>query len=181
MGSMAEQEEADLNAGRTRLADLNDDHYEYGGKRGRKKKGRRKSKGTGGNNKPIQNEERGEDESSDIDGRSNMDQHVTFTDEDGVNQDEDEKIEGENSNINEANSDTTGDDICTALNSFHTDISIESSEDEEPDSWRCVCCRKDFKSLKQFENHERSKKHKEPLKKYNKKQKEETKVKALGD
>ena len=38
---MREQEAADLDAGRIRLADLDSDE-EYGGKRGRKKKGKRK-------------------------------------------------------------------------------------------------------------------------------------------
>merc|ERR1712166_100545 len=44
--------------------------------------------------------------------------------------------------------------------------SIESEESEEPDIWRCECCRKDFKSEAQMENHMKSKKHKTALKKY---------------
>lgn len=39
-------------------------------------------------------------------------------------------------------------------------------EDEEPDVWRCECCRKAFKSEGQMNNHMKSKKHKEAFKKY---------------
>ncbi len=38
------KEAADLNKGRIHLADLCDDDYDYGGKRGRKKKGKKKGK-----------------------------------------------------------------------------------------------------------------------------------------
>ena len=55
------------------------------------------------------------------------------------------------------------------------------SSEEEPDSWRCECCRKDFKSAKQFENHERSKKHKETLKKYEKKLQKEAALQDMMD
>jgi hypothetical protein len=56
--TMAEQEAADLNAGRVRLADLDsDDDYDYGGKRGHKKKGRRKGKSRTSNNDVVQTQE----------------------------------------------------------------------------------------------------------------------------
>ena len=42
----------------------------------------------------------------------------------------------------------------------------ESSSEEEEEEWRCVCCRKDFKSEGQMENHMKSKKHKTAWKKY---------------
>ena len=57
----------------------------------------------------------------------------------------------------------------------------ESSSEEEPDSWRCEICRKDFKSDKQFENHERSKKHKEAVRKYQMKLRKETEKNAFRD
>jgi DnaJ family protein A protein 5 len=47
----------------------------------------------------------------------------------------------------------------------------ESEEESEEDSWRCECCRKDFKSEGQMENHTKSKKHKEAFKKYQAKMK----------
>merc|ERR1712194_79812 len=181
-GRIAEQEAADLNAGRTRLADLYDDDYDYGG--GRKKKGKRKGKGKGSKKNINQNQEN-------LDDQISADQDVTIIDENGVNQGDDEEnvetvafsCEGDGSNNIEVNANTNADDdICMALNNLEAAISAESSEEEEePDSWRCECCRKDFKSLKQFENHERSKKHKETLKKYTKKLKAEAKEKALGD
>lgn len=40
-----------------------------------------------------------------------------------------------------------------------------SESEEEPDFWRCEVCRKDFKSQGQMENHLKSKKHKEMVKK----------------
>jgi DnaJ family protein A protein 5 len=47
------------------------------------------------------------------------------------------------------------------------------SEEDEPDIWRCECCKKDFKSEGQMANHMKSKKHKENLKKYEAKMKRE--------
>jgi DnaJ family protein A protein 5 len=41
-----------------------------------------------------------------------------------------------------------------------------TESEEEPDVWRCECCRKDFKSEGQMLNHMKSKKHKEAFKKY---------------
>ena len=52
------------------------------------------------------------------------------------------------------------------------DDSESEFEEEEPDIWRCECCKKDFKSLGQMENHMKSKKHKEALKKYQAKMKQ---------
>jgi DnaJ family protein A protein 5 len=48
------------------------------------------------------------------------------------------------------------------------DVDDEDDDDEEsePDVWRCECCRKDFKSRGQMENHLGSKKHKQALKAY---------------
>lgn len=40
----------------------------------------------------------------------------------------------------------------------------EEDEEEDNDAWRCVICRKDFKSKQQLANHEKSKKHKDKLK-----------------
>ena len=163
--NMAEQEAQDLSAGRVRLADF-DDGYDYGGKRGRK--GKKKGK-----------KNRDRDSSPD----DHHDSIITDTDDnDVVNVDCDN--DGKTSNAEDEEDETNvEDDLCNDLNNVdiaaNDDISSseESSEEEEPDSWRCECCRKDFKSVKQFENHERSKKHKEMLKKYEKKMQKE----ALGD
>ena len=161
--NMAEQEAEDLSAGRVRLADF-DDGYDYGGKRGRKKKGKKKGK-----------KNRDRDSSPD----DHHDSIITDTDDnDVVNVDCDN--DGKTSNAEDEEDETNvEDDLCNDLNNVDIaasdDISSseESSEEEEPDSWRCEGCRKDFKSVKQFENHERSKKHKEMLKKYEKKMQKE--------
>jgi len=44
------------------------------------------------------------------------------------------------------------------------------SESEEEEIWRCPACCKDFKSEGQMANHEKSRKHKEQWKKYEKRQ-----------
>ena len=55
----------------------------------------------------------------------------------------------------------------------------DSEEESEPDIWRCECCRKDFKSEGQMQNHIKSKKHKGALKKYEEKIRMEVKEQAL--
>mmetsp|Transcript_31038 Transcript_31038/g.46072 ORF Transcript_31038/g.46072 Transcript_31038/m.46072 type:complete len:407 (-) Transcript_31038:150-1370(-) len=57
----------------------------------------------------------------------------------------------------------------TAVEAEDSSFSEESS-DEEPDVWRCQCCRKDFKSEGQMENHMKSKKHKTSFAKWQAKQ-----------
>ena len=52
----------------------------------------------------------------------------------------------------------------------------EPESEEEPEVWRCECCRKDFKSEGQMENHMKSKKHKESFKKYQAKMSKEEKI-----
>eukprot|EP00571_Detonula_confervacea_P015607 CAMPEP_0172308358 /NCGR_PEP_ID=MMETSP1058-20130122/8975_1 /TAXON_ID=83371 /ORGANISM="Detonula confervacea, Strain CCMP 353" /LENGTH=518 /DNA_ID=CAMNT_0013020751 /DNA_START=40 /DNA_END=1596 /DNA_ORIENTATION=+ len=218
--TMAEQEAADLNAGRVRLADLDgDDDYDYGGF-GRKKKGRRKGKGKGGRNNAMENEDDGKDEMVDLENTETIeDQDTTTKDENDaihdddemeldnnasslavgdtheeeinadadVEHDDDEQELDNNASVGDTNEEEINadanveDDLCNGLNDVDVmsyDSSSEESSEEEPDSWRCECCRKDFKSQKQFENHVRSKKHKESLKKYEKKLAEK---KALED
>mmetsp|Transcript_9436 Transcript_9436/g.19621 ORF Transcript_9436/g.19621 Transcript_9436/m.19621 type:complete len:482 (+) Transcript_9436:185-1630(+) len=186
--NMAEQEAADLDAGRIRLADLDsDDDYDYGGcKRGKKKKGKRKGKGKQKNtNYSGRREETGDDFNNDhmpeeiadatndigipSENSSNIEcdhvsQHV------GVK----EVVEGELQNFEEFAQDNTNEvDVSSS--------SEDDSDDDEPESWRCECCKKDFKSEKQFENHAKSKKHKENMKKYEKKLQKEAEKMAILD
>ena len=88
---MAEQETADLNAGRFRLADLDsDDDYDYGGKRGRKKKGKRKGKGKKKN--VVQNEVDDKDKTDESEKADIIYQDATLKDEyDHSIHDDDEK------------------------------------------------------------------------------------------
>jgi DnaJ family protein A protein 5 len=142
---MAQMEEEDRQAGRIRLADLEDDDYEYDV--GKKKKGKKKKKNK--NTEQSQEDEELQEENS-------------------------EQAEGDITNDNndlpkaEAEVDNHGEEMSShgeVSNEESPDVSSEE-EEEEPDFWRCECCRKDFKSAGQMENHMRSKKHKEAFKKY---------------
>lgn len=182
--ALAEQEATDLDAGRIRLADLDsDDDYDYGGKgKGRKKK---KGKRRGKNNKrnDFDNEDIDEvDASAHVADTSATEAENAFID--GVEVDEegndstpiseDVDVEDPGSNILD---DVEDDDVEYGSISSEE----ESESDEEPESWRCECCRKDFKSAAQFENHTKSKKHKEKWKQYEKKLQKEAKKKAVED
>jgi DnaJ family protein A protein 5 len=58
------------------------------------------------------------------------------------------------------------DDVLRADDGDDDDEYTESEEEPEPDVWWCECCRKEFRSEAQMENHMKSKKHKEASKKY---------------
>ena len=136
---LAAMEEVDRLAGRVRLADLDDD-YDYGGKKGKRKNKTKKNTYV---SEPPPEEE--------------------------VHDDVDEVSESEQLEVGEPRSDHETDNISKddpgSIGSEEEDF--ESSEEEEvPDVWRCECCRKDFKSEGQMENHLKSKKHKQAYKKY---------------
>ena len=142
---MAQMEEEDRQAGRIRLADLEDDDYEYDV--GKKKKGKKKKKN---NNKFDQLEEEEEEDKGD----------------EAVGDIENDNIEPRNE---EGEADRHEDETNSQEDVYHEEsdeFSSDEEEEEEPDVWRCECCRKDFKSTGQMENHMRSKKHKEAFKKY---------------
>ena len=201
---MAEQEAADLNAGRIRLADLHDDDYDYGGKRGRKKKGKKKSRQyrNAAQNEVVDDKDESTAAFNDAkvlheDATINDENDTTILDCDEI------KVENVESLLSECDAAEVcaahqnvehavevivdaniEDDLCHGVN----DIEIESldssgdvSSEEEPDSWICEICRKDFKSDKQFENHVRSKKHKEAVKKYQIKLRKEAEKNSFQD
>ena len=173
--AMAEQEAADLSAGRVRLADLDsDDDYDYGMKRGGRKKGRRKGKSKAGDYDAVQNEEIfSEATPAEADDNDETKDANDETDEKKVEFGVSSSVLHFTSGVANVN-DNVG-DICNGVDEIDiasnggTSHDSSEEEDDEPDSWRCECCRKDFKSQKQFENHEQSKKHKEMLKKYERK------------
>ncbi|GAX11865.1 DnaJ homolog subfamily A member 5 [Fistulifera solaris] len=142
---IAQMVEEDRQAGRIRLADLEDDDYEYdvGKKKGKKKK-RNKSMEQSREDGELQEEK---------------DEHA-----------ENDIINDNNDLPNaEGDVDSHGDERSShgeVSNEESSYVSSEEDEEEEPDLWRCECCRKDFKSAGQMENHMRSKKHKEAFKKY---------------
>jgi DnaJ family protein A protein 5 len=143
---MAQLEEEDRVAGRIRLADLADDYDYGGGKKGRKGK---KKKQVLQYNQTEEAEDQEEPKDQQEEG---------YLDE--VDRMPDESVDDEEADL-EVN---------------HEDATYESEsveDEEEPDVWRCECCRKDFKSPNQMENHMNSKKHKENFKKWQSKQKKE--------
>lgn len=168
--TMKETELEDLNAGRIRLADLDDsdDDDLYGGRRGRKsKKGRKKGR---------KNRTRQWSSSSD----SEDDAHGNGSNDANVDEDTDD-MDQIARKTPEKEQDS---DILDALNVLDTADLLaeqalsESSYDEEeqdqdldPLIWKCEFCSKTFKSEAQFENHLNSKKHKETFKKWQKKNK----------
>ena len=188
---MAEQEAADLDAGRVRLADLSDDDYDYGGgkRRGRKKKGRKKGKGKD----VTYNEYMPPDVETDEATTADQDAAVKDEDKNDATSDDDEKkVESSTTSPPASSADgdeidnvAVDDDLCNKVEAVdiadESDSEEDESSEEEPDSWRCVCCRKEFKSAKQFENHQRSKKHKEMLKKYEQKRAKEAALQDMMD
>jgi len=164
---MAEYEAEDLNAGRIRLADLDDD-YDYGGKKNKKrgKKGKKKNRYVYDDNEEEPKEyvktyrvppaEPGEGDS--IEGDEDGCEPAQPTADIADDVDDEEAMQQMNDVVIEED--------------FDDEESFSSSESsEEPEVWRCECCRKDFKSVGQMENHMKSKKHKEAFKKYEKRMK----------
>lgn len=120
---LAEQEQADLDAGRIRLADLDsEDEYDYGGGKRRNRKGKKKKK----------KEEEDEVQEDEVHRQQQCDDDEH--DDDGGDVYETDVFKDDSSSGEESED---GEDT--------------SAEEEEPDSWRCECCRKDFKSEAQFE------------------------------
>lgn len=156
-------EEEDRLAGRVRLADLEDD-YDYGGgkKRGKKKKNKRRAQDEEQfENVETKSEVEGSSSSADVgevestnDLREELQQDM-----DPQHPDEDEKSPAE---LNDSTRYSSGEETPSSEKSYFS----ESQESSEPDVWRCECCRKDFKSDGQMDNHMKSKKHKEMYKKY---------------
>lgn len=159
---LAAREEEDRLAGRLRLADLDDD-YDYGGG---KKKGKKKGKG-----KRNQAQEEEEKNQSQQDGEENGKQDGEEGDAATDNQKTDDA--GEDSDPDQSAGPLSDEVDLEDLGDEVDDVSESEEEEEEPDFWRCECCRKDFKSEGQMENHMKSKKHKEAFKKYEKKMKEQ--------
>ena len=183
--AMAEQEASDLDAGRIRLADLDsDDDYDYGGGKG---KGRKKKKGK---KKRGKNKKRNDFDNEDVE---EVDASVDAPDKTALETENDAEIDVEidstvHLDADVAITDDIGDseiieqEIDDVENNVEYDyLSSEEESEEEPESWRCECCRKDFKSAAQYENHLKSKKHKEKWKQYQKKLEREAKQKAVDD
>ena len=148
---LAAKEEEDRLKGRVRLADLDDD-YDYGGKKGKKGK---KKKG-----KKIRQEEIEEQE-------ANIEELEEWAEGDPDIAAAEDDAEVALDSVGDEENDDAGTIPRDAEECSVEAFSEESSEEEsEPDIWRCDCCKKDFKSEGQMNNHLQSKKHKAAFKKY---------------
>jgi DnaJ family protein A protein 5 len=151
--NLAAMEEMDRLAGRVRLADLDDD-YDYGaGKKGKKK-------GKKGKKRVVEEGTKNEEKNS-------VDEAVE--EESSSHLAEDNKIASQDEKDSIDESAPLANEVASASEEEISD----SESSEELDVWRCECCRKDFKSEGQMENHMKSKKHKEAWKKYEKKLKQQ--------
>ncbi len=167
---MDDLEEADREAGRVRLADLEDD-YDYGGgkKRGKKKKNKRR----------IQEDETHEevvDDGPGTNAEAEVDESMTVIRNSAMGDTENEKEATESPEelkVEDILEEQAELDECepeeSPVEGQHDVASSDDfsySEEDEPDFWRCECCRKDFKSEGQMTNHMKSKKHKDNFKRY---------------
>lgn len=184
---MLEMEKTDLNAGRVRLADLNDsdDDYYGGGRKGRKGKKGRKKKGK--KNKPqwSSDEEEVEVENDkeevEVDVAAENDEETNSNKEEGNDNAAENVTEEKTKDDNdvEEKSEEAGVGVLDILEHLDlheeqgelSDSSYEEEEDLEPKVWKCEFCKKTFKSEAQFDNHLNSKKHKELFKKFQSKNK----------
>lgn len=146
---LREAELEDLDAGRVRLADLDDSDDDYYGK-GRKKGKKGKKRGKKNRSQWSSDEE---DSVADEEG------------EDGEEGEPEKEEEGNETNALDAL------EALDKLDISEEDEFSESSFEEEPEPkiWKCEICKKTFKSEAQFNNHLKSKKHKEAFKKWHQK------------
>ena len=169
---MDKAEEMDKLAGRVRLADLEDD-YDYSGGKKKGKKGKKNKK----------NQQQQQDEEREVLGPPLVEEHEEGNEgeeskaadgDDGSENAGDEGRVAESGDRDEQNpsveekedqAEIIADNYCTDEDESEEE---SSSEEKEPDVWKCECCRKDFKSAGQMENHMKSKKHKEAYKKFQK-------------
>ena len=160
-----EQLELDRLAGRVRLADLDDD-YDYGGGRKNKKKGKKGKRG--------RQQQWDSSSSENEDGEDGGDAHDsaegdgTTVDNAEVREDakEDAKLENPTSDRHLDSQPLATSTSTSPGDNDGTESEIDEDEDDEQIVWRCECCRKDFKSQGQMENHFQSKKHKQAFQKY---------------
>lgn len=173
--AMAEFEEEDRIAGRVRLADLDDDYDYGGGKRGKKKRGKKRQQSFAeSDDDDDDKEESTRDEDSDKDNTEEGDGRAVSEagDEPDIEGRSDDATSLESAGSN-ANDDFQQEEYFTSEE--------ESESEPEPDIWRCECCRKDFKSHGQMENHMKSKKHKAAFKKFEAKKQKEADIGDLID
>mmetsp|Transcript_36406 Transcript_36406/g.36792 ORF Transcript_36406/g.36792 Transcript_36406/m.36792 type:complete len:459 (+) Transcript_36406:136-1512(+) len=157
---MEKAEEEDRMKGRIRLADLEDD-YDYGGR----KKRRGKNKGKKATIEEDEDEEETYQDNTSINQEENKFKCIPVSE--GVAS-ENEGKDTDQTLVGQDYQQTIMKDPLVEVNIINDDYEDKDSSEseEEPDMWRCECCRKDFKSEAQMQNHTKSKKHKVAFKKY---------------
>ena len=190
-----ETEKTDLNAGRVRLADLNDsdDDYYGGGRKGKKgkkgrkgKKGKNKSQWSSDEEEVVEVGEENDKEEGEIDEKKVENDEEKDGNKEETNDDAVEHGTGVKTKDNDADDEDDDEEkneeagVLGALEDLDlaeeqgelSDSSYEEEqEDLEPQIWKCEFCKKTFKSEAQFDNHLKSKKHKEIYKKFQNKNK----------
>jgi len=179
--AMRDAAQEDLDAGRIRLADLDDseDDY-YGSRKGKKgkKKGRKQCWSSDEEEEEEVADENAEDE-DEVDATPWPIRQIYGRDEPTENSNEDDN--GEEAQLDTSQTEgAVHNDTLDALNDLdelsiadEDDVSDDSYEEDEDVEkiWKCEFCKKTFKSEAQFDNHLNSKKHKETFKKFQKKNK----------
>eukprot|EP00538_Stauroneis_constricta_P002247 CAMPEP_0119563376 /NCGR_PEP_ID=MMETSP1352-20130426/23182_1 /TAXON_ID=265584 /ORGANISM="Stauroneis constricta, Strain CCMP1120" /LENGTH=488 /DNA_ID=CAMNT_0007611957 /DNA_START=83 /DNA_END=1549 /DNA_ORIENTATION=+ len=195
-------EEEDQQAGRIRLADLDED-YDYGGGKKKKKRGKKKNRAAAHDGDEYAKDDNDDNDIGVVENKSQSGDDDVMDDVDDVNDDtsasasgpmndENDQHEADviaNEQIQHDGNDPQQSEPADGINENDDDNillsekgdppllpdgneddydseSEESESSEEPEIWRCVCCKKDFKSEGQMNNHMKSKKHKEKFKKY---------------
>jgi DnaJ family protein A protein 5 len=170
---MEKAEEEDRLRGRIRLADLEDD-YDYGGGKKKKKKGKKKNKKYAVEMKEDDDEQdttktsqgnAGESaESAPDEGKTNettaLDAEPPLNDANPLDQPSEQLNDEQDIQV------PLSPEVVDDVGQENIEYYSESESEDEPEVWRCEICRKDFKSEAQLQNHMRSKKHKEAVKKY---------------
>ena len=169
---MAEFEEEDRIAGRIRLADLDDDYDYGGGKRGKKGKKKNKRRSLVVDDDSEQEAEAEDDKTEGGEAAQSAEQGEEFYVDNG-----------ESEVLTDAGSVDPEDavDYIQEQEYLSSEQESEAESEPEPDIWRCECCRKDFKSHGQMENHMKSKKHKAALKKFQAKEQNGSEIDDLID
>lgn len=183
---MAQLEEEDRASGRqrVRLADLEDD-FDYSGSKKKKGKKRNKQKDLFYEFDEADLEFHDSDEEKDVEYNAELDEALQESAGPDIfeNQISGEQCDDNSKPLEEVapggDSQHVVDEpyVMNDVVDVHNDV---DSDDEEPEVFRCECCRKDFKSFGQVENHAKSKKHKDAYKKWQQTQKKQEKA-ALED
>ena len=181
---LAHAEAQDLDAGRIRLADLEDDYFyqtkgKKKGKKNRQKVDIQRPTNMQQEYKHDDQQEQTSQQEAAIDEQAideqtideqaideqAIDEHTYAASTDALKE-QDGSTQSINFDHTSKHDDNVAEIIQDALSDQESFNDETSSDEEEEEVYRCECCRKDFKSQGQMNNHMESKKHKLAFKKY---------------